>query len=452
MTRDEQSDRELALRVAQLVCVEGKTRKEVLRELGPATALRSETGVTRQLQRARDWGMVTVADPQDRDEEEWPVNDGLGGQLSQAIGVTSHVVDIPAVERLEKTLAQPQGVGAQQIRQELSLLDDRITGALARAAAQMVALQPPSRADLFVLSSGGRTPVFFAARLGALTQGRVAPGPAREVRVAPLSGDIGALPWSYASWLTLGPFNRCDANTASFLLALAYRAPEVPFLFVPGAAEDGDVATHLKELKGAVSDALEPGRRTLAIVGLGRLAGAHRYMLSGDEIREKGPLDSLQSQLQTIRELGDNLSIDDPILDAAGGALLSRLRRHYDHILPFGDVLNVVFPLGEGIISRNDQLWDAIAMLNRRIVSVPPTYLSQIDQVVLIAGGPLKYPALRMFVRLRHDGKSLVNMLVTDRACAAALLKEAGESRLAPLEVEDVVPGLSEMRRAFDEL
>ena len=58
----------------------------------------------------------------------------------------------------------------------------------------------------------------------------------------------------------------------------------------------------------------------------------------------------------------------------------------------------------------------------------------------------------RMFVRLRHDGKSLVNMLVTDRACAAALLKEAGESRLAPLEVEDVVPGLSEMRRAFDEL
>lgn len=386
--------RHLAAEVARL-WVQEKSRKEIRRAMAPW--VKSVYEVSRLLRYAKENDILRFVI--DENAAAWATQHQLSAELRDELGLLSaHVVTFPSDMHYSEEV------------------DDDIHFQLGLKAASW--LRQVVVDNSTILTVGGRTPHYVALGMGSHAEGEPAMTP-RMVRVVPITGTIGAGMWSPRA--PRGQLH-VDADDAAFHFSRAFDAPPI-VLGYPGATTDrhrlAEALARQHELIYGPDGQYHP---EIAICGVGRLAGGHALVKALRSPMPGHPLTPI------MRILGDFLSSS-----SNGGA-----RKATD--LPYGDLANRLFPLGE----PTPQEFEMLKRVNHCVIGISMTELAKVPTVLLCAGGEVKYPAIRRVLGFMRPGTSLrlIRVLVTDSRTAERLLKEKWGS-LPTIDVSNL-PGESE--------
>lgn len=374
-------DREFAARVARRVYVDREPQNKVAASEGITV-----TKVSRLLRYAEDHAIVKHVI--DQDGRPW-VRDDLAQKLIQQFGLSYGIV----VDTGPLGLPEYQPTG-----------DDRLHHLLGKALGEYLRLIV--RNGDHVLTVGGRGPFFVAQHLATFYDNLTI----RDVNVTAISGKM-ATQVHDPTVAFAAP--SVDADDAAFFLAKAFCADmarqfhplnrQVAYPAPEGYTDRKEDFRHLFSDDGTLRN-----RSTLCVCGVGRLGGNHMF----------------------IRREERNLQhIAAPIADLL--SLLASYKDSADHwaFFPIGDIANRLFLTRE--ISEDDLKAKVIAKIsdiNRSIVGLTFSQLALVPNIIVLAGGHLKYPAIRKVLSFQKPtGEPFVSVLCTDVEVAVNLIKDGPE-------------------------
>jgi DNA-binding transcriptional regulator LsrR (DeoR family) len=290
-------------------------------------------------------------------------------------------------------------------------VDDTLHYQLGKAAATW--LRDSVRDDDTILTVGGRTPFYIAKGLETLPERPKA----KNVRVVPVTGAIGA-----TMWTSDAPESRhnVDAVEAAFEFTRTFGGAPIG-LHLPGALDD---AQEMRQARAIIHELVygadDRYRPSIAICGVGRLAGGHA-LLSALRDRSSWHRHPLRPVISVLMEKAS-------IREAA--------KSQKPMELPYGDLANRLFPLGD--LPQDQQM---LTTINNCIVGISMVELARVPVVLLCAGGDVKYLAIRRVLGfLRPDGnRRLIRVLVTDAVTAQKLL-DASSGSLPTMDISQL-PG-----------
>lgn len=376
--------RELAARVARRVYEHREPQNKVALSEGI-----SVTRVSRLLRYAEEHAIVKHII--DEDGRPWTRND-LAQRLIQQFGLSNAIV----AEAGPLPEYQPTG-------------DDRLHHLLGKALGEYLRLIV--RNGDHVLTVGGRGPFFVAQHVATLYTGLNL----RDVHVTAISGKMATQ--VHDQRLAFAA-SSVDADDAAFFLAKAFCADmtaqfhplnrQVAYPAPDGYTDRAKDFRHLFEDDSFTHKTTLKNPSTLCICGVGRLGGNHMF----------------------IRRVERNLQhIAGPIAD-----LRTLLDAHKDSadpgaFIPVGDIANRLF-LTQEIVdpALRARVLAKLGDINRSIVGLTFSQLALVPNIIVIAGGLPKYPAIHKVLSFeKPTGESLVSVLCTDVEVALRLIKEGPE-------------------------
>jgi DNA-binding transcriptional regulator LsrR (DeoR family) len=294
--------------------------------------------------------------------------------------------------------------------------DDRLHEALGYACANFLRtwLRPGDH-----IGVGGGRGAYFTAKYLAETAADPEQKSLVDMTITSLTGSMSTTPWE-------SPAPVVDADQAAALAANAFpgathrllNAPVAPPLSDRDAyLESGSAQVLLEKLWERRPNTFVPN---VGLVGIGTLAGEHRFCHQGDHL--------------------DALAVLEPKLKELRKAIKPSEKRGY---YPVGDICNTLFfvepALDEQALDEDtkNQIKSLLKAINQMVISASFDQLGMIRKkgnLVAVAGGPVKFDAISSLVarkdathrRTHHlDADVSVDVLCTDANTADRLLRRA---------------------------
>lgn len=259
-----------------------------------------------------------------------------------------------------------------------------------------------------ILVGGGRGTFFTAHALRRLE----VPPTQKEIRVTAMCGNCSTTLWKGED-SDISPdflFKKLDADDVTYEMATAFPNGRPIRLSLPAVlSSPSDLENILANGQGKpIAEKSWQNQKympTVALVGVGALAGGHKFFQYVDS--ELFDLEPIRDYLVPLRKISDS------IYDVAG---------YY----PVGDIAYYLFYINPPRKikipdEQESEIKNLIEKINERVVTVLPKQLNKIQNITVIAGGAVKWDAL--YTILSSEKLLRVDDFCTDKMTAECLLE-----------------------------
>jgi DNA-binding transcriptional regulator LsrR (DeoR family) len=379
MTKE--STKELALRVAHMYYEQSLSRQQIARATG-----KSLQTIARLLKAGRErslWRLVVQPEGQIADLA--PLNEELADQIRRDTEIPNTLV--VKISEVDDAYTTDYLSPIEEKWKKAFSASDSLHNQLGKSAARY--FLDRIRNKFVVGVSSGRGVMYTATAVCDLIErGMKPPKELQDLCILALSGGSKVTPWANQKDLL-------DADSAAFELAKGLTDPRENVVYIPGPFSADNPELYLRDLNSALEEA---GRMDIAILGLGVLNSGHSlFRLPPSQTRP------IQKQLDILRQEQTNNS-----------ELLTCL----------ADIGLRLFWAGNG--KAPEPVASAIEAINSHLVTVSEAALKRTREIILVAAGHQKLPALRTLCyeeELKIPIRTESLTLVTDEWTAKKLLE-----------------------------
>jgi DNA-binding transcriptional regulator LsrR (DeoR family) len=343
------STKELALRVARMYYEQRLSRGQIAKEIGKS--LQTVARLLKEGQEGSWWRLIVQ--PEVKTADSAPLNEDLANQIRSNTRIPN--VLIVKTSDVDEAYTEDYLSNVDDVRKKAFLASDSLHSQLAKGAARY--LLDILHNEFVVGVSSGRGVMYTAMAVhNLIEQGVKPPRGLHGLCILSLSGGSKVTPWATQNSMDL------DADNVAFELAKALNAND-NVVYITGPVSADKPALYLSNLDRALE---EVRRMDIAIVGLGVLnSGHHLLRLPPFQTR------TIQEQLEIIKQEQTNNS---------------------ELLTCIADICLRLFWAGSS--PAPTRIASAIETINRKLVTVSEEALKRTREIILVAAGQQKLPAL----------------------------------------------------------